>query len=174
MIMRLKAEDERGQPLFTEYIGGMMRGVHCAGEGKGKEALPVVPKPPNNGNSLWEQEIQIGPLFPYIYDGCTDIVFPIHTSPKFARQVGLPGIIVQGTATLAFAAREIVNRNGNGDPTRLREISCRFRAMVRPDTNLTVRAKHLVEKEEYDEIFFEALNGDGDIALSNGYARIRS
>jgi hypothetical protein len=47
---------------------------------------------------------------PYVYDGCTNIYFPIHTSVGFARMVGLPDIILQGTATLAYAARELADR----------------------------------------------------------------
>ena len=172
MVLRLDAEDQDGKALFTEHIGGMMRGVGCIGEGAGQKVLPQSPDAVDAANPIWHHQVHIDPLLPYIYDGCTDIVFPIHTSPKFARQVGLPGIILQGTATLAIAAREIINREAGGDPKRLQEISCRFTGMVIPGTMITIQLLGSAERKGYVDLFFRVLNNQGQKALSEGYARI--
>ena len=43
--------------------------------------------------------------------------------------MGLPGIIHQGTATLAYAVRELVNREARGNPALLKALACRFTGM---------------------------------------------
>ena len=116
----------------------MMRGVECADEGKGSESVPPVPPPIIESAALWESVIPIDPLAPFIYDGCTNIHFPIHTSVKFAHQVGLPGIIHQGTATLAVAIHNILNKEAGGDPKRLATVYCRFSGMVLPGSAIRV------------------------------------
>jgi acyl dehydratase len=172
MVVRLAAVDETGVPVFTEHIGGLLRGVQCLGEAKIAEALPVVPAAGGEGTPLWENTVFIEPLAPFVYDGCTDIVFPIHTSVAFARRVGLPNIILQGTATLAFAARDLVDREANGDPSLLRSIACRFVGMVLPGTE--VRIMLLGRRSDHigTDLFFMVQNAKGDNVLSDGFARL--
>ena len=172
MVIRLDAEDQNGTPIFTEHIGGMIRGVRCTGQGTGKDRLPEVPESVDVAEPIWTQQVYIDPLLTYIYDGCSDIVFPIHTSPKFAHQVGLPGIILQGTATLALAAREILNRNADGNPSRLQELSCRFTGMVIPGTKITIQLLNSTQTKGSTNLFFQVLNSQGQKALSKGYAKI--
>ena len=126
VVIRFEALDRKGQKVFTEHTGALLRGVSCAGGGQGQEALPAIPPGPEGDRSLWETTLPIDPLRSFLYDGCTNIYFPIHTSKSFARQVGLPGIILQGTATLALAAREILNREAGRDPRRLLAFSGRL------------------------------------------------
>lgn len=166
-IVRYKAIDRENRPVFTEHIGAMFRGVTCRGEGVALD-LPADPQGDWRAGPVWSRAIKIDPMLPYVYDGCTDIVFAIHTSPAFAIGVGLPGIILQGTCTLALAARELINREADGDPTRLKTLSCRFSGMVRPETAISVKLK--MRNEE--NLFFEVVNQDGEKAVSKGYARI--
>ncbi len=165
--MRYEAFDPKNQPVFTEHIGAIYRGVTCRGEGL---ALDLPEEPAGNWSTgpVWNQEIRVDPMLPYIYDGCTDIVFAIHTSPAFAIGVGLPGIILQGTCTLALAARELVNREAGGDPGRLKTLSGRFSGMVRPGTTISVKLKG----RNREDLFFEVMNQEGEKAVSKGYARI--
>ncbi len=167
VIMRYQAVDQAKQPVFTEYSGVMLRGVTCKGR---STSLNLPPDPTGDwaAGPLWCQEIQIEPLLPYVYDGCSDIVFEIHTSPAFAESVGLPGNILQGTCTLALAARELVNKEAGGEPQRLRALSCRFSGMVRPGTHIHVELK----SKHGEELFFEVINHEGEKAVSKGYARI--
>ncbi len=172
VIIRFTASDAKGKPVFTEYIGGMMRGVECRGGEREMETVPAVPKAPAEAAG-WEAAVRIGPAAPFVYDGCANIYFPIHTSRKFARQVGLPGIIFQGTATLAHAVREIVNREAAGDPGRLARLFCKFTGMVLPGTDITVRQTGRSDNGAGTDIFFSVLNGDGQRAISGGYAQIK-
>ena len=173
-VLRLDATDPEGRAVFTEYAGALFRGVSCADSGRGRVDLPVWPSRAEPDSPLWEVEIPIPRQAAHIYDGCTDIVFPIHTSTAFARGVGLPDILLQGTATLALAAREILNREAQGAPERLREIGCRFTGMVIPGTSIRVQLLGKEPGKNGTDLDFRVLNGEGGNALRRGFVRLRS
>jgi acyl dehydratase len=172
VVLRLDAFDAAGAPVFTEYNGGLLRGVACAGAGQGGPDLPSVPRSAVGSSAVWQAPIPIDPLAPFVYDGCTDIYFPIHTSVRFARSVGLPDIILQGTATLALAAREIINREAGGDPRGLKALGGRFSAMVLPGETITVQLNERRTDPGGRDLFFGVLNAAGGRAVNHGYARI--
>jgi len=150
-----------------------MRGVKCSDDGLCPNPLPEGPLAEEGAEPLWESRIPIDPLRPHIYDGCTDIVFPIHTSRAFARQVGLPGNILQGTATLAFAVRELINREAGGDPLALKSVFCRFTGMVLPGTVIRVQLVGKSRKHDATNLHFIVLNQEGQRAISGGYALVK-
>jgi acyl dehydratase len=172
IVVRFQAFDQAQELVFTEFNGAMLRGVHCGGAGQKAENYPVIPESRDALQRRWEKTITIDPLLPFIYDGCTNIVFPIHTSKKFARQVGLPDIILQGTATLALAVRELIQREAEGQPLRLKEIYCRFSGMVLPGSNITLQVYEALAGQNSGRSYFDVLNQKGEKVLSHGYALI--
>jgi len=176
-IICLTAQDKNGEAVFTEYIGAMLRGVTC-GKGGRTGHIPLVPENQvmaenkDTEEVCWISDIYIDPERPYIYDGCSNIEFPIHTSPNFAQMVGLPGIILQGTATLAYAVRELVNSEADKDPERISEIACSFTGMVRPGTDIKVCCTGKKVHKEYVDVFFEVQNSEQKKAIRNGYVKI--
>jgi len=169
-IIRVDAKDINGAPVFTEYTGAMLRGVDC-GEGGKAGQVPLIPEN-NKEEILWTSAIYIDPLRPYVYDGCSNIEFPIHTSPKFAKAVGLPGIILQGTATLAYAIREMVNNEADKDPSRISEIACKFTGMVRPGTDIKVCCTGKKSHKNFTDVFFGVQNSEQKKAIRTGYVKI--
>ena len=93
---------------------------------------------------------------------------------KFAHFVGLPDIILQGTATLAYAVKEITNREVGGNPYNLREISCKFTGMVIPGTQIEVYLANRIKNEFGTELYFEVYNNENKKAISNGYILIEN
>ena len=174
VVIRFEALDREDRPVFTEHTGALLRGVSCTGGGQGQEALPAIPSAPEEERPLWETTLPIDPLRPFLYDGCTNIFFPIHTSKSFARRVGLPGIILQGTATLAFAAREILNQEAGQDPGRLQAFSGRFSGMVLPGTSIRVTLVGKIPRPDGTDLHFVVHNAEGQPAVSKGYAFIRN
>ncbi|MCL2154845.1 MAG: MaoC family dehydratase N-terminal domain-containing protein [Leptospirales bacterium] len=170
IVIKYNAFDKKGEPIFTEYIGGMMRGVQCT-DSRGDENLPAIPSAPLAA-PIWEKQIHIDRMRPYIYEGCTGISFPIHTSINFAKSVGLPDIIFHGTATLAFAIREITNLEADKDPTMIKEISCRFTGMVIPGSDIKIQLDGRTERGNGKDLFFRVFNDQGQRVISNGYVRI--
>lgn len=172
IVIRFDAWTDKGKPAFTEHIGAMMRGVQCTDAGRGKDRLPKVPALAGDQPPGWSTIIHIDAMRPFVYDGCADITFPIHTSKQFAHQVGLPDIILQGTATLAYAIREVINREAGMNPLRLRSLSCRFSGMVLPGTDIRVALLGKTAKEDGTDLFFNVLNRDGQKAISEGFASL--
>ena len=170
VVIRFEASDQKGQKVFTEHTGALLRGVSCTGGGQGQEDLPAIAAGPAGDRPLWETILPIDPLRPFLYDGCANIYFPIHTSRNFARQVGLPGIILQGTATLALAAREILNREAGRDPRRLQVFFGRFTGMVLPGTSIRVSLVGKNARPEGTDLQFVVHNAEGQQAISKGYA----
>ena len=173
VVLRIEAKRKDGAPVFTEHIGGLFRGVPCDGPAAGEDDLPrhETGSSGPGENPVWSEEIPVSPLAAHVYDGCADIVFPIHTSPAIARFAGLPGIILQGTATLAMAASRIVDREAGGDPLAVSQIACSFRKPVLPGS--TIRLDLLARRPTAGgvDLDFSVLNAEGQTALQDGWAR---
>ena len=172
LVLRYDVEDTDGNLVFTEHTATLFRGVRCTDKGQGKADILKVPRAPKNQTPLWEREVHIGPLAAHLYDGCADVHNPIHTSRDMARQVGLPGPILHGSATLALAVRELINRQADADPTRLKRLACRFTAMVPLDSKITIQLLATETTADGEDLFFEVRNQDNKRAISRGYAQI--
>jgi acyl dehydratase len=172
--VRFDASDGQEVPVFTEHMGGLMRGVRCTDGGRGSEQLPQVPKHSGEEAFLWESAAFVDRMAPFIYDGCTGIHFPIHTSVKFAHAVGLPDIIHQGTATLALAVREVINREVGGDPRTVRSIACRFTEMVISGSEIRIQLAGREAGSGGNHLFFHVLNHEGKKAISEGVITLQA
>jgi len=60
-VICLNAEDEEKKPVFTEYIGAMLRGVDC-GEGGTSAQIPLIPENENGAKTLWTSTIHYPPF----------------------------------------------------------------------------------------------------------------
>jgi len=174
LFVRLDATDASGQPVFTEIAGALLRGVRCEDKGNVVDLLSPTPENPHHPRTLWQERVFIDPMQTYIYDGCSNIFFPIHTSGKFATEVGLPGIIVQGTAVLAHAVRVLINREVGGDSFRLKILYGRFSHMVFPGTEIIVQLQGAVDQQNGRALHFDVFNDRGQKALSDGYAFVKN
>jgi acyl dehydratase len=94
--------------------------------------------------------------------------FAIHLDDEFARRVGLPGRIVHGLCTMAFAGRAVLEAAGVTDPQTVRRLAVRFSAPLHPGDAVTTRIWNV--DGGYG---FEAVNGDGTPVLKDGRADLR-
>ena len=172
LFLRFRAVDQDNRSVFSEVTGALLRGVVCEGACGSAEDLPVTPAFPENQTPLWERNLTVDPLFPYIYDGCTNIVFPIHTSKAFAHRVGLPDVLVQGTATLGLVMREIVNAQAERDPRRIKEIHAHFSGMVLPGATIRIQLFEDHQKENTQKFYFLVLNEQKQPLIKNGFVKI--
>ena len=81
---------------------------------------------------------------------------------------GLPDIILHGSANITLALREVINRNCNADPTRIKRYAGQFRGMVIPGTDVTVSALETRQEGGDEVIFYEMRNDQGELAIANG------
>lgn len=166
LTIRLEVSDRTGARVYTEELGGLFRGVELAGPpagggGAGSQGASLQDAP------SWEADLPIPAGAAFVYDGCTDIVFPIHTSQAFARSVGLAEAPLQGTCSLAMAVSQILHREAGGAPAQVEELACVLRRPVLPGT--TVRLK--VWSVGGDRVRFRLVNQAGQVALQDGALR---
>jgi acyl dehydratase len=96
--------------------------------------------------------------------------FEIHLDDVAAQAVGLPGRIVHGLCTMAFAGRAVLEASGLDDPGAVRRLAVRFSAPLFPGGALTTRVWSL---EGPETLAFEAVDRDGRPVLRDGRAELR-
>lgn len=95
---------------------------------KAGDAMPALVKPPI-------QQIQLTR-----YAGASGDFNPIHQDEAFAKAAGMGGIFAHGMLSMGFVAQSVTDWVGVG---RVRKISVRFAALVRPGDVITCHGKVL-------------------------------
>jgi len=175
IVLRFEYIDTDEELILREYTGGIIFGSTCADEGQGKDKLPVTERVelPEGQEPVWKKVITINRNLPYIYDGCANISAQIHTSPKFAKSLGLPDIILHGTATLAIAVKELTTHY-ELDPRQIILLAAKFTGMVIPGNDITLRVLNEEGANGEKHIDFDVLNSDGEAALKGGRISYRT
>lgn len=94
---------------------------------------------------------------------------PIHIDEDIAKLAGLPGIIVHGLCTLAFASKAIIDSVCEKDPRRLRRLSAGFVRPVLPGQTITTAIWRDTKSGSYR---YETVNPSGRAVIRPGYAEI--
>ena len=99
----------------------------------------------------------------------------IHTDDELARSVGLPGVIVHGMCTLAFAARAVRLAAGEPATAGVAQLGARFTRPLLPGDQLTTRVFDLGTPSGAAgtrAVRFECSDGAGNTVLGAGYAEV--
>lgn len=163
-VTHLETVDAGGAPVCTTYMTTLLRGVALSGPEQRIEKPPALPSFAAAARVDLEVPIEVHGSQAHVYTECARIWAPIHTDRAVALSAGLPGLILQGTCTLALAVSELVNRFTDG-PERVSRLGCRFSAMVEMPSAICLRAVSRVS----DGIAFEVIARDGKSALADGY-----
>ncbi|MEZ4317510.1 MAG: MaoC/PaaZ C-terminal domain-containing protein [Myxococcota bacterium] len=107
--------------------------VRSASPPASKGEKRAAPEPPP---ASWSVEQPVSADQAVRYAAASGDDNPIHTDPDTAKKAGLPGCILHGLCTLAFAQRDLIARVADGDPARLASLSTRFTGMVFPGETL--------------------------------------
>ena len=95
---------------------------------------------------------------------------PIHTDPEFAKNVGLPGVILHGLYSMAQVARAN-NAAAGGDPRSLKRLAVQFRGMGFPEREMVVRGT--VKDEREGRLVVDTVaEQDGNQIIRNAEAEI--
>jgi acyl dehydratase len=92
---------------------------------------------------------------------------PLHIDPEFAKKAGQPKPILHGLCTYGIATRAIVNELCDGDVSRFKEFSARFKDVVFPGETLTT------EGWKDDERYIIQVRKENIIVLGNAYAIVK-
>ena len=113
---------------------------------------------------MTEQKVQFREEQIAAYARASGDMNPIHLDDRFARSVGLPGVIAHGMLQMSIAA--VVAGKAAGGAQKLRRLSCRFAGMVEPGDTVTFGA----EETEPGKLRVTAVNQHGDQVLTKGVA----
>lgn len=91
--------------------------------------------------------------------------------------MGFGGIIMHGVYLYNCIAHEIVKRLGKGIPTNIREVSARFKSVVRPGDVILVNLWRICDRQHWmdnwEEVRWNAVKKDGgEVCLSDGRALV--
>ena len=94
---------------------------------------------------------------------------PIHIDENVAKLAGLPGIIVHGLCTLAFASKAIIDSVCDKDPCRLKRLNAGFAKPVLPGQTITTAIWPDTKAGSYR---YETVNPNGRAVIRPGYAEV--
>lgn len=167
LVIKTETRDSDGELVNEQYVTEFFRGV-TAEEGVGERApdhrLAVDGEPP-----LAEVTYAVADDQTVRYAAASGDDFAIHLDDGFARQVGLPGRIVHGLCTMAFAGRAVLEAAGVDDPRTVTRIAVRFSAPLFPGESVTTR----VWRIDGAALGFESQNGEGKPVLKDGRVELR-
>jgi len=168
VVVKSESRHEAGDLVNEQYFTLFFRGVNegeSAGEPAPEHKLSAEVKA---GPSVAEITYQVDPDQTFRYADASGDRMPIHLDDNVAKAVGLPGIIVHGLCTMAFAGRAVIEGAGGGDPTRLRRLAVRFSRPVLPGQAVTTR----LYEAGPGTYAFEVLNPEGQAAVKDGLAEV--
>jgi acyl dehydratase len=152
--------DARGE-LVAEVWGTML----IRGRGTGTRPAPAAPA----GEVVHAEATTIAEDQMRRYADASGDHNPIHKDAELAKNVGLPGIIVHGMCTLAFACWAAVENVCDGDPTKLKRCAGRFSRPVLPGQELETAIWAAGEQDGRTVHAFETQGPDGPV-VRNGVA----
>jgi acyl dehydratase len=170
VVAKAITETSSGEPVVEQYMTAFFRGAQ----------LDVHEGEPVTQHGFPEEVRGTDPLGSVThgydsdqtqrYSKASGDPMPIHLDEDFAKSVGLPGIIVHGMCTMAFASRAVVQTACPDDPTRMKRLAVRFSKIVQPSEKITTSVW-----DAGDGRFpFETVSDNGNVAIKDGLAEVSS
>ena len=166
LVIHATTRSEDGELLTEQYVTEFFRGVEApesVGERAPDHRLDVDGKSP-----LAEIGYPIADDQTVRYAAASGDHFAIHLDDEFARSVGLPGRIVHGLCTMAFAGRAVLEAVGSDDPAAVRRLAVRFSTPLFPGDTVTTRVWELGDRK----YGFDASGSDGAPVIKDGRAQL--
>jgi acyl dehydratase len=104
------------------------------------------------------------------YAGPAGDPMPIHTDDEFARQMGLPGIIIHGLCTIAFISHALIGQVSPADPARLKRLAARLSSPARPGQAITTSVWPAGPRDGKDGYAFENASDAAKLVIKDGLA----
>jgi len=122
------------------------------------------------GESVPELKVTPDKYLPHRYAGASGDFNPIHIDPEFAKAVGLENNILHGLYGMAQVARANTVAAG-GDPRSLKRLSVQFRAMGKPEVEITVSGT-VKEEKDGTVVIDTVADQDGTQIIKNAEAEV--
>ncbi|HLA23866.1 MAG TPA: MaoC/PaaZ C-terminal domain-containing protein [bacterium] len=171
VIVQARTEDQHGALINEQFITIYFPGATAArsvGTDAPEHRLPetVLGRHPD---AVVAQQTDADQ--PARYAAASGDTGAYHLDEEAARAVGLPGVIMHGMCTMAFACRALIEHAGD-DSTRLRRLAVRFARPVRPGERLTTLIWRLDGQGGSGIYGFETRTESGAPVLTHGRAEV--
>ena len=165
LVIRTETRDEEGELVNEQYVTEFFRGAQ-ADEGRGERAPDH--RLEADGDPVAEVTYLVAEDQSVRYAAASGDDFAIHLDDEFARGVGLPGRILHGLCTMAFAGRAVLEAAAVDDPRAVTRLAVRFSAPLFPGESLTTRVW-----DAAGGLGFESVNAQGVPVLKDGRLELR-
>lgn len=173
VVVKVRTTDAEGTPVVEQYMTSFFRGI-SDGTSAGAEAPPhKLDADVRASAPVATVDQQIDPDQTFRYAKASGDNMPIHLDEDFARNVGLPGIIVHGLCTMAFTSWGVVQAVADGDSTRLARLAVRFSRPVLPGQTISTAIWSAGTVDDRARYGFETRNPDGEVVIKDGLAEVR-
>jgi len=100
------------------------------------------------------------------YSAASGDTMPIHLDDDVATAMGLPGIIIHGLCTMAFASHAVIGHVCPDNPERLTRLAVRFSAPAQPKHTISTS----IWRTAPGAYVFETVTDDGAAVIKDGLA----
>jgi len=170
LLVVVTSTDEAGQPVLRQFASMFIRGLG-GGESGGDEPPAHSFAKPSRGAAVAESTAHFDSDQTFRYADASGDTNRIHVDEVFAKEMGLPGIIVHGMCTMAFCGQAVIDDMAGGDPVSLRRLAVRFSRPVLPDSDLVTTIYAAGESSDRRCFAFEA-RSRGEVVIKDGWAEI--
>ena len=165
LVIKTETRDADGELVNEQYVTEFFRGVPSE-EGVGERAPDH--RLEADGDPAADVTYLVAQDQPTRYAAASGDHFAIHLDDEFARGAGLPGRIVHGLCTMAFAGRAVLEAAGIDDPRAVGRIAVRFSAPLVPGESVTTLVWNV-----NGGFGFESVNPQGTAILKDGRLELR-
>ncbi len=159
---KISGYSSEGEHIFDTRYGFFVGGSGGFGGDPGPKTEPIIPPEGVEPDFSISYQTSTNQAAFYRLNGDFN---PLHIDPNFAKMAGQPKPILHGLCTYGIATRAIVNGLCNGDVSRFKEFSARFKDVVFPGETLTTEGwkdngRHIIQVR----------TDRGPVVLGNAYA----
>ncbi len=154
------------QLVAESFSKAIMFGVKCIGEGHSHGDTPASALVEES--VTWQKSIQIDEDLPYLYAKKAIIDAPIHTDPEYAKSIGLPDNILQGTCTFAKAVGVVLSEEAEGSDSDIESVSAKFTGFVTLPNKLLVR---FIKRHE-NTLYFDVMDEKNHRLIKGGQIKL--
>jgi acyl dehydratase len=163
-VLRFSTETAEGTPVAEQDVVCVSRGTaegNRAAVTASGNARRLLDPPDQEPDAV--RTVHLAEDITYRYAEASGDDNRIHVDPVFARDAGLPGIIVQGLCLLSIALQGVIEVVGDRRPERVRALGVRFSRPLQPGRSFETRIWSTQEGAS-----FEGAGPDGKPVLRNG------
>jgi acyl dehydratase len=158
-----------GEPVVDQYMVAFFRGAKGVEISEGEAATEHgFPEDLRANEPLAALTYGYDDDQTHRYAAASGDPMPIHLDDDFAKQMGLPGIIVHGLCTMAYTSRAVIATACPDDPARLKRLAVRFSKIVQPHEQVTTTMWDAGD----GNIAFETTSDNGNVAIKDGLAHV--